>query len=101
MGPAQFIPSTWKLYADRIAELTGHNPASPWNNGDAIMGTALYIKDAVSSCDNTYTKLGDIERCAAARYYAGSRWRRHFWGYGDRVETKANQFQQDIDVLNS
>ncbi len=101
MGPAQFIPSTWKLYANRIAELTGHNPASPWNNGDAIMGTALYIKDAVIACDNIYNKQLDIERCAAARYYSGGRWRNHLWGYGDRVVTKAQQFQSDINILNS
>lgn len=101
MGPAQFIPSTWNLYAKRIAELTGHNPASPWNNGDAIMGTALYLQDAVKSCSNTYGKQADLERCAAARYYAGARWSRHFWGYGDRVVTKANKFQADIDILNS
>lgn len=101
MGPAQFIPSTWKLYAARIAEITGHNPASPWHNGDAIMGTALYLKDASRGCDSIYSKQADIERCAAAKYYAGGRWRSHLWGYGDRVATKARQFQADIDVLNS
>lgn len=101
MGPAQFIPSTWNLYAARIAELTGHNPASPWNNGDAIMGTALYIKDAMRGCDAIYSRQSDIERCAAAKYYAGSRWRSHLWGYGDRVMTKARKFQSDIDILNS
>lgn len=101
MGPAQFIPSTWDLYADRVAEITGHNPASPWNNGDAFVATAAYLKDAMKGCDAIYSRQLDVERCAAAKYYAGSRWRRHLWGYGDRVVTKAQQFQQDIDVLNS
>ncbi len=100
MGPAQFIPSTWQLYADRVAQLTGHSPASPWNNGDAFMATALYLKDAMSGCTSIYSKQIDQERCGAAKYYAGARWRTYLWGYGDRVATKAQQFQSDIDVLN-
>jgi len=101
MGPAQFIPSTWNLYQTKVAEVTGHNPPSPWNNGDAFMATALYIKDSMKGCNTVYSRALDIERCAAAKYYAGSRWRRHLWGYGDRVVTKSQQFQADIDVLNS
>ncbi len=101
MGPSQFIPSTWNLYKDRVAEITGHNPASPWNNGDAFVGTALYLKDAIRGCESIYSKQIDRERCAAAKYYAGGRWRSHLWGYGDRVATKAQQFQQDIDLINS
>ena len=101
MGPAQFIPSTWKLYADKVAQLTGHDPASPWNNGDAFMATALYLKDASAGCNSIYSKQTDRERCGAAKYYAGGRWRTYLWGYGDRVATKAQQFQNDIDVLNS
>lgn len=101
MGPAQFIPSTWKLYTDRVAQLTGHAPPSPWNNGDAFTATALYLKDAMSGCTAVYSRQADIERCGAAKYYSGARWRTYLWGYGDRVSTKAQQFQNDIDVLNS
>lgn len=101
MGPAQFIPSTWNLYKNKVADITGHNPASPWNNGDAFVATALYLKDASRGCDAIYSKQLDAERCAAAKYYAGGNWRRHLWGYGERVVIRAQQFQNDIDLLNS
>lgn len=108
MGPAQFIPSTWKIYEAKIAAVTGSNPPSPWNNADAFAATAVYMKDLLSSssCKNyaeanknqvPYQTL--IERCAAAKYYAGGNWYPYRFWYGDPVVTQANEFEKDIAVL--
>ncbi len=110
MGPAQFIPSTWKIYEAKIANVTGNNPPSPWNNSDAFAATAVYMKDLLdsSSCKSyaeanknqvSYQTL--IERCAAAKYYAGGNWYKYRFWYGDPVVTQANEFEKDISVLRT
>lgn len=110
MGPAQFIPSTWKLYESKIAAVTGSNPPSPWNNADAFAATAVYMKDLLgsSSCKNyaeanknqvSYQTL--LERCAAAKYYSGGNWYTYRFWYGEPVVTQANEFEKDIAVLKA
>ncbi|MDP3953861.1 MAG: lytic murein transglycosylase [bacterium] len=68
MGPAQFIPSTWLAYEERVVALTGHNPPNPWSIEDAFMASA--IKLAAGGADSK-TRAGEIG--AAKAYIGGSR----------------------------
>lgn len=98
MGPAQFIPSTWVLFEDKVAELTGHNPPNPWDPEDAFMASAVLLKD------NGAAKGGYAnERLAALRYLAG--WKNAekpaYAFYGDDVMALATKYQKSIDILNA
>ncbi len=95
MGPAQFIPSTWVGYKERIEQVTGSSPANPWSNRDAFIATALYLKSAGAVSGNLYS-----EKVAAAKYYAGGNYKNYLNTYGARVVEAAEAFQDDIDVLN-
>lgn len=96
MGPAQFIPSTWVGIAPRVASALGEATANPWNARDAIMASALYLKDRGALGGETN------ERNAACKYYSG----RSCDGkspansfYGNSVMALARSIQGDIDYL--
>ncbi len=95
MGPAQFMPTTWKLYSDRIASVTGHNPPNPWDPFDAFAAAALYLKDLGASGGSTAA-----ERKAALKYLAGSNWSKSAYSfYGDDVMALAAKYQEQINIL--
>ncbi|MEY4747680.1 MAG: hypothetical protein RLZZ416_729 [Candidatus Parcubacteria bacterium] len=96
MGPAQFIPSTWQLYRDRIGNATGQNPPSPWDPRTAAFAAAILLMD-----NGADARTPAAERLAALRYLAG--WKNAskaaYAFYGDDVMDLAAKFQSQIDIL--
>lgn len=91
MGPAQFIPSTWLGYKDKVSAITGQ-PANPFDIRDAFIAAAIKLKaDGGGSQDG--------EWAAAMRYFSGST-NPAFRFYGDNVAATAAKYQADIDALN-
>ena len=98
MGPAQFIPSTWMAYRERVSAILGRE-ANPWLIQDAFIASAVKLADAGASAQ-TYA----LERKAALVYYAGGGWNNPaYWAYTDAtgvgIMDLAVQYQGDIDVL--
>lgn len=92
MGPAQFIPSTWKLYAPRLQAMLGR-PANPWNINDAFLAAALYVSD-YGAKSQTY----DGEWRAAMIYFAGTVNTKYRF-YGDNVMAIAKGYAADIAAI--
>jgi membrane-bound lytic murein transglycosylase B len=101
MGPAQFEPSTWELYVSGVAKITGNNPPSPWSDSDAFVATGLYLKGAMQGCEASYSAQLDIDRCTAAKYYAGGNWQSYLWTYGEATVEQEQTFAQDIATITS
>ncbi|HVX90336.1 MAG TPA: lytic murein transglycosylase [Candidatus Paceibacterota bacterium] len=94
MGPAQFIASTWSLYASRIASIDGVAVANPWDPRDAITAMSLFLEDLGAGAGG-YT----AEHTAAAKYYAGAGWATAGQAYANQVMAKVQGIQQNIDFL--
>jgi membrane-bound lytic murein transglycosylase B len=91
MGPAQFIPTTWKLFADRLKSLIGYE-ANPWVPRDAFLASATYLTD-LGAVGTSYS----AQIRAACKYYGtgGST-----CSYGRSVMTIKAGIQTNIDFLN-
>jgi peptidoglycan hydrolase CwlO-like protein len=97
MGPAQFIPSTWVLYEDRIAAASGDTPPNPWNPKDAFFASGILLEDNGGNSTSPAA-----ERLAALRYLAG--WagatNPEYAFYGNDVMSLADNYQQEINIIN-
>jgi membrane-bound lytic murein transglycosylase B len=88
MGPAQFIPSTWKLVESRVAAVTGSS--NPWNAQDAITASSVYLEDLGAS--STYAS----QIRAACKYYGSGG---SSCTYGKQVMGRVTSIQADMDYL--
>ena len=85
MGPAQFIPSTWNLFADRLSAILGR-PADPWGIKDSFTASGMYLADLGAKAQTT-----TAESKAASKYYGGSS------AYARSVLSRASCIQTFID----
>ena len=92
MGPGQFIPSTWNLYAPRLQAMLGR-PGNPWNISDAFLATALYVSD-YGATSQTYNG----EWKAAMIYFAGTVNVKYRF-YGDNVMAITQGYADDIAAI--
>jgi len=91
MGPAQFIISTWNLYKDKVAAITGKT-ANPWNIKDAFIASGLLLKDN-GAVTNEFN--------AAMRYFSGSSWTKSEEFYGRSVLSIAAGYADDIAAIEA
>lgn len=91
MGPAQFIPTTWKLFETRLRNVLGYD-ANPWAPKDAFLASAMYLTD-LGAIGDSYT----AQISAACRYYGTGG---TSCSYGKSVMNIKTRIQGDIDYLN-
>ncbi len=93
MGPAQFIPSTWIGYAQRVAQLVGRSIVSPWNIEDAFTAAAVKLANAGAAA-----KTVAAEKAASKAYYSGKSTcsTRFCIRYANAVQDKAAIIEQKL-----
>ncbi len=93
MGPAQFIPSTWMMYKDRMHTLLGR-PANPWSIRDSFLASGVLLTDS-----GARARTRDGEWRAAMIYFSGGTTNSSFFWYADQVIERADRFERDIELM--
>ncbi len=92
MGPAQFIPSTWNGYIERLKNTLGHN-ANPWDPRDAFIASAMKLTD-----NGAIGNSASAQNRAACRYYGSGG---SSCGYSRSVAKLKSRIQANIDLLSN
>ncbi|MBI2627757.1 hypothetical protein HYW72_02395 [Candidatus Nomurabacteria bacterium] len=91
IGPAQFLPSTWKLFIDRLQNILGYYP-NPWSPADSFMASGMYLSD-----------LGGVGDSASAQSKAACRYNGYKTSpcpYSKSLAKLQAVIQRDIDLLD-
>ena len=91
MGPAQFIPSTWKMFETRLKNALGYE-ANPWSPKDAFMASSMYLTDLGATGNSASSQSK-----AACKYYGSGG---ATCSYSRSVMTLKMKIQADIDLLS-
>jgi hypothetical protein len=91
------VSLSYFLYEKKVSDLTGNDPANPWNPEDAFMAAGIYLKDSGASKQTV-----KAERYAALCYLAGCKnaTKKSYQFYADDVMELADRYQKQIDILN-
>ncbi|KKP88481.1 hypothetical protein A2456_02955 [Candidatus Nomurabacteria bacterium RIFOXYC2_FULL_36_19] len=109
MGPAQFIPSTWKIFASRLKDVLG-SVANPWAPRDAFMASGMFLSDlgAVgtstskqnkAACSYYGTGLNQIYNTKTKKYETVKKGTGTSCSYSRSVQKLKLKIQADIDLL--
>ena len=94
MGPAQFIPSTWAIYADQVQRLLKKDRvANPWAIQDSFLASALYLK--ALGADGSYR--GELN---AALGYFGCHTAWCVANYGKPVLRRTAEYEKEIKTIH-
>lgn len=102
MGYGQFLPLTWLGYAEKVAQITGHNPPSPWSPEDAFTATALKLISNGAGKGSTLAEQRRYQWEALMTYFSGSRWKnpailKNIRWYADNILQTADSYVSIID----
>jgi membrane-bound lytic murein transglycosylase B len=97
MGPAQFIPTTWKIYKPKIEAITGQM-ANPWKVRDAFLAAGLYLKDFGANSQILQKEIGAVTAYLCGTSYMTSRCQQAggYW-YRSSVIKNASQWEDWIE----
>jgi len=93
MGPAQMMPTTWRVYQNEVSEITGNRPSDPWDLTDAIASMAVKVSKVPGVTEGDY----NAEYEAAGLYFAGRNWRK-FLFYPNQVMLYAGLYEEKLSL---